>query len=122
TPEASVHDAYKESVRAAEIDGTTTVGSTGAPLRLLRNDFAAAYRDAAARGASAEELAALFGGATLQMAALRGGVARGKVEAGQSAGLIDDIVPAGELVARLMREFAAAVERVRALLPQREPA
>jgi enoyl-[acyl-carrier protein] reductase II len=116
TPEASVHDAYKDAVRAAEIDGTTTVGTAAAPVRLLRNAFADAYR----QSASAEERAALFAAATLKMAALDGDVARGKVEAGQSAGLIDDIVPAGALVARLMREFTAAVERVRALVPQEE--
>lgn len=116
TPEASVHDAYKRAVRDADIDGTTTVGTAASPVRLLRNAFADAYRQAA----SADERAAIFSASTLKMAALEGDVARGKVEAGQSAGLIDDIVPAGELVARLMREFAAAVERVHALMPQEE--
>lgn len=38
-----------------------------------------------------------------------GDVGWGKTAAGQSAGLIDDILPAGELVERLMAEFAAAL-------------
>ena len=47
-------------------------------------------------------------GRSLKDAALDGNVTSGKTEAGQSAGLIDDIVPAGELVERLVRECEAA--------------
>jgi enoyl-[acyl-carrier protein] reductase II len=39
----------------------------------------------------------------------------GKVEAGQSAGLIDDIVPAAELFHRLVKETEEARRRLAAL-------
>jgi enoyl-[acyl-carrier protein] reductase II len=120
TPEASVHVAYKEAVRAAEIDDTATIGPADAPVRVLKNAFVASYRDAAARGASPNELTIRFKSSTLKMAALDGDTAQGKVEAGQSAGLIDDVVPAGELVGRLMTEFSATVARLARLLPQTE--
>jgi len=49
------------------------------------------------------------------MAAFDGDIAQGKVEAGQSAGLIDDIVPAAQVVENLMREFGEARARLAAL-------
>ena len=76
---------------------------------MLRNAFAEAYQAAVAAGASGEELKSLFAGRSLKDAALHGDVAWGKTEAGQSAGLIDDIVPAGALVARLMDELRDAI-------------
>jgi enoyl-[acyl-carrier protein] reductase II len=45
------------------------------------------------------------------MAAFDGDVEQGKVEVGQSVGLIDDLVPADKVVARLVAELEAALER-----------
>ena len=109
TPEAGVHDTYKAAVLAAGLADTTLVGRGGLPIRMLRNAFAEAYQAAYMAGRPAEELKALFATRSLKDAALDGDVAWGKTEAGQSAGLIDDIVPAGELVARLMRELHEAI-------------
>lgn len=115
TPEAGVHDQYKEAVRVAGLAGTALVGRGGLPIRMLRNAFAADYEVAWRAGRPADELAALFGSQSLKDAALDGDVVRGKTEAGQSAGLIDDIVPAADVVANLMREFAAARARLATL-------
>lgn len=112
TPEAGVHDGYKQAVRVAGIADTAMVGRAGLPVRMLRNDFAAEYEAMHRGGKSKEELDAFFATSTLKDAAQAGDVARGKTEAGQSAGLIDDIVPAGELVGRLMRECEEALERL----------
>ena len=112
TREATVHDAYKQAVLAAGIADTTLVGRGGLPVRQLRNAFAAEV-EAAERGGMAKDLlAALVASQTLKDAALDGDVARGKVEAGQSAGLIDDIPPAGEVFARLVAEAEAARRRL----------
>ncbi|MNT93564.1 hypothetical protein D3C72_2350680 [compost metagenome] len=81
---------------------------------MLRNAFAQQYLNAE-RSGSDEELDALFAQSTLKQAALEGNVELGKVEAGQSAGLIDDLVPAGELMQRLVEETLAAIRRLSAL-------
>ena len=47
--------------------------------------------------------------------ALDGDVEWGKVEAGQSAGLVDDILPAAEVVRRLVAELEEARKRLAAL-------
>jgi enoyl-[acyl-carrier protein] reductase II len=46
------------------------------------------------------------------MAAFDGDIDQGKVEVGQSVGLIDELLPAAELVQRLIAEFETAVERL----------
>src|SRR5690606_31518043 len=111
THEASLHPAYKEAVLGASLTGTAIVGRGRSPIRMLRNDFADRYESAARAGASEEALNQLFASSSLKLAALDGNVAEGKVEAGQCAGMIDKLEPAGELVARLMREAREAVQR-----------
>ena len=108
TPEANVDPAYKQMILAAATDGTRTVGRDLGVVRALANAFTGRMAELESGNAPLEERKAMFAAATLRMAAL-GDVAGGKVEAGQSAGLIDDIVPAGELVHRIVREYLAAV-------------
>lgn len=115
TPEASVHENYKRAVLAADVDGSTLVARGRLPIRQLKNKFAEKFNAAERAGASQEELDAIFNASSLRQAALEGDVDWGKVEAGQSAGLVDDIVPAGELVRRLVTEIEEARKRLAAL-------
>jgi len=115
TPEASVHAAYKQAVLDAGVDGTTLVARGTLPIRQLKNAFSAKYEAAERAGASRETLAEIFKASSLKQAALEGDVAWGKLEAGQSAGLVEDIVPAGELVRRLAAELDEARQRLASL-------
>ena len=115
TPEASVHENYKRAVLDADVHQTTLVGRGGLPIRQLRNAFSDKYEAAERSGASAEELNAIFKTSSLKAAANEGDVEWGKVEAGQSAGLIDDIVPAAELLHRLVAEAEEARRRLNSL-------
>lgn len=112
TPEASLHDAYKEKVLAAGVGDTTLVGWRGLPIRAVRNAFTDEYEAAERAGQPREALEALFGSRSLKMAALDGDVEQGKVEAGQSAALIDGLVPAGVLVERIAAETREAMARM----------
>ena len=112
TPESNLHRAYKDRALAAGIADTTLVGRGKLPIRVLKNDFTRAFEAAERSGASAENLAALNATHTLKMAASEGDVDQGKVELGQSAGLIDDLVPAAEVVGRLVSEFEGALEEL----------
>lgn len=109
TPEAGLHAAYKEMVLKAGIGDTSIVGRGRSPIRMVKNAFSAEYEAAVAAGASDEELNALFARSSLRQAAKDGDIEQGKVEAGQCAGLIDTLEPAGELVERLVRETEAAL-------------
>ena len=110
TPEASVHENYKRAVLAAEVHDTCLVGPAALPIRQIRNAFTDKFL-----AAPPGEREALFKEASLKKAALEGDVEWGKVEAGQSAGLVEDIVPAGELMQRLVRELEDARRRLASL-------
>jgi enoyl-[acyl-carrier protein] reductase II len=115
TPEASVHENYKRAVLDAEVDQTALVGRGTHPIRQLKNAFSAKYEAAERAGASREELEALFQEYSLKQAALRGDIEWGKVEAGQSAGLVHDILPAAEVMRRLVAELEQARRRLASL-------
>ena len=115
TPEASVHDNYKQAVLAADVGDTTLVGRGGLPIRQLKNAFSRKYESAELSGKGKEELEKIFKSSSLKQAALDGDVEWGKVEAGQSAGLIDEILPAAEVMRRLVAEAEAARKRLAGL-------
>jgi enoyl-[acyl-carrier protein] reductase II len=112
TPEASVHQNYKRAVINADVDGSTLVARGKLPIRQLRNAFTDKFDAAERAGASQAELDRIFQSSSLKQAALEGDVAWGKVEAGQSAGLVDEILPAAEVVKRLVAELEQARKRL----------
>ena len=110
TPEASVHENYKRAVLAAEVQDTCLVGPRSLPIRQIKNAFSTKYESS-----SPSQQEEIFNSSSLKKAALEGDVQWRKVEAGQSAGLIDDIVPAAELFRRLVRETEEARRRLASL-------
>jgi enoyl-[acyl-carrier protein] reductase II len=115
TPEAGVHENYKQAVLRADVHETALVGRSGLPIRQLANRFSEEYFSLERKGTSASELLDLFNSSSLKKAALEGDVEWGKVEAGQSAGLVEDIVPAAELFRRLVHETEEARKRLASL-------
>jgi enoyl-[acyl-carrier protein] reductase II len=112
TPEASVHDNYKKAVLAADVGDTTLVGRGGLPIRQLKNAFSSRYQAAERSGMGKEDLEKIFKSSSLKQAALDGDVEWGLLEAGQSAGLVDEILPAAEVMRRLVAEAEAARKRL----------
>jgi enoyl-[acyl-carrier protein] reductase II len=110
TPEASVHENYKQAVLAADVHDTCLVGPASLPIRQLRNAFTEKFA-----AAPPDEHEVLFKSSSLKKAALEGDVEWGKVEAGQSAGLVDDILPAAEIMKRLVEELEQARRRLASL-------
>jgi enoyl-[acyl-carrier protein] reductase II len=112
TAESNLHRAYKERTLAAGIADTTLIGRGKLPIRVLKNDFTREFEAAERSGASAQDLATLNASRSLKMAAFDGDIDQGKVEVGQSVGLIDELLPAAQVVERLITEFKAAVARL----------
>ena len=110
TPEASVHENYKRAVLAADVHDSCLVGPPALPIRQLRNAFTQKFESA-----TPSEREALFKASSLKKAALEGDVEWGKVEAGQSAGLVDEILPAAEVMKRLVQELEQARRRLASL-------
>ncbi|GAA4496321.1 enoyl-[acyl-carrier-protein] reductase FabK [Actinoallomurus oryzae] len=110
--EATVHPDYKAAVLAAGVDDTRTVGHGLGVIRAIANDFTARMTALETSAADLDVRRKAFQASTLKDAALHGDVTGGKVEAGQSAGLIDAILPAARIVERIVAEYADARERL----------
>lgn len=109
TPEAGASMRYKQAVLAASITDTRTVGRGFGMIRALANHFTTHMETLEAQAAPKEVRQAAFESATLKMAALDGDVDHGKVEAGQSAGLVTCIQPAADIVAGIIDEYVAVL-------------
>lgn len=108
TQEATVHHHYKQAALQTDIDGTTLVGRKGLPVRMIKNDFAQHMMQVDTLDIDHDEYTAEFKKSTLKQAALDGNVAWGKVEVGQSVGLVDEIIPVARLMERLVAELNSA--------------
>ncbi|MFF4244723.1 NAD(P)H-dependent flavin oxidoreductase [Streptomyces sp. NPDC001822] len=112
TEEATVHAEYKAAVLAAGVEDTRTVGRGLGLIRALDNDFTARMRHLEESGAELDARREAFGSSSLKDAALHGRIGDGKVEAGQSAGLVDAILPAAEVIERIVAEYLTALGRL----------
>jgi enoyl-[acyl-carrier protein] reductase II len=104
TTECQAHPNYKQKIVKAHDRATiTTGGSFGHPVRSIRGPFVRRLEELERDGISEEEFVA-FGTGTLRAAIVDGDVTRGSVMAGQSAGLVDDVVPVKLLIERIVAE------------------
>lgn len=112
TVESSAHEMYKQKVVDAQDNSTVLTLKKVAPVRLIKNDFALRAVDAEKRGASKEEQLELLGSKRERAGIFEGDFIEGEFEAGQSSGMVHDIIPAAEVITRMMSEFEDAKNRV----------
>ncbi|KQU88106.1 2-nitropropane dioxygenase [Ensifer sp. Root31] len=103
--EARLHPAYQDLLVKAGVEDTMVVGRGFGVIRVIRNRFAEDMSKAETDGLSDEDRKALFIASSLKSAAFDGDVDGGKVEAGQSTGLVSEILPAAEIVKRIAEEY-----------------
>lgn len=112
TVESSAHDNYKQAVlRAGDGDTVLTLKKL-TPVRMIRTPFALKALQAERAGATREELESLLGRGREMLGIFEGNVEEGEFEAGQSSGLVKEILPAGEVVRRMMEQYHAVVHRL----------
>lgn len=114
--EASSHPAFKQRVVEAGEGDTRLTLKELAPVRLLKNKFYQDVEAAYARCASPEDLKALLGRARAKRGMFEGDLEEGELEIGQVASLIHEVLPAAEIVRRMMAEFEEARRAVPGLL------
>jgi enoyl-[acyl-carrier protein] reductase II len=109
--EASSHVNFKQAViNAAEGDTLLSLKKL-TPVRLLRNQFFQQIQEAEARGASEDELRDLLGRARAKKGMYEGNLEEGELEIGQVSSLLDEILPAGEIVKNVWKEFFEALRQ-----------
>lgn len=112
TLESSAHENYKRAVVEAGDAATILFAKPIGPVRAIRNPWVERVREAEARGATREELAAVYGQKHSRLGILEGDVVEGELEAGQSSGLIHDVIPAAEVVRRFVEEYQARLRQI----------
>lgn len=109
--ECEVHLAYKEKVIKARDRATVVCGiSTGHPVRAIHNKFTRSYLECEFSGMKKEELEEM-GRGKYPEAALKGEVDNGTVLAGEIAGLVKDIKPAGLIVEEIIAHALAIKQK-----------
>jgi len=104
TAECIAHQNYKEKIVKAGDRATMTTGhSLGHPVRALRNPMARKF-DELERTSCTEEEIIEFGTGKLRLAAEEGDVINGSLMAGQSSGLVRDVVTVREVMERMVAE------------------
>ena len=102
--ECAIHDNYKQMViKARDIDTLVTGRSGGHPVRTLKNKLARRLIAMEKEGATFEQMEEITIG-SLRRAVQDGDLAEGSFMAGQSAGLVKDLKPAGEIIREMFRE------------------
>jgi enoyl-[acyl-carrier protein] reductase II len=111
TTECQAHENYKQKIVRAHDRATMITGASfGHPVRSIRGPFVRKFEELERNGCSEEEFIE-YGAGTLRAAIVDGDVEQGSVMAGQSAGLIDDVVPVAELMARIVAEAERVIRR-----------
>lgn len=111
--ECTVHPNYKQAVIDARDRSTAITGqSLGHPVRCLRNKLTAEFERLEAEGAPAEEIEKL-GMGKLRAAVVDGDTEWGSLMSGQSAAMVNDILPAREIVRGLFDEARRVLHGIR---------
>ncbi len=103
--EASVHPNFKKAVINSSEGDTQLSLKQLAPVRLLNNKFYQMVKEAELQGASKETLAALLGRGRSKKGMFEGDLDEGELEIGQVSALLNDILPASQIVKSLWDEF-----------------
>jgi enoyl-[acyl-carrier protein] reductase II len=111
TTECPVHDNYKDLIVKAGDRATITTGrSLGHLVRALRNPMTRKFEELEKVGLTEAELIE-FGTGKLRLA-VQGDVVEGSFMAGQSCGLVHDVVPVAVLIQRIISEAEAILSRL----------
>lgn len=112
TIESSSHDRYKQAVVEARDNSTLLTLRKVAPVRMMKSPFALKAQGAETNGATKEELVQLLGSGRERLGIFEGNWEEGEFEAGQSSGLVREILPAADVVRKILREFELARNRL----------
>jgi enoyl-[acyl-carrier protein] reductase II len=111
TIESSAHQNYKKRVVKASDNDTILAFKKIGLVRMLKNDFALKAVKADANGWDKDKLKVLLGKKREMLGIFEGNEKEGEMEAGQSSGLIKEILPVDLLMNKLLNEVEKANKR-----------
>lgn len=110
--ECPIHENYKLAVIKAKDNGTVVTGrSSGAPVRVIKNNMSREYLKLEGQNVPREELEQLTLG-SLRKAVLDGDTKNGSLMAGQVCGLVGEIKPVADILDKLYTDAKAELEKL----------
>jgi enoyl-[acyl-carrier protein] reductase II len=103
--ESSAHINFKNAVVGCKEGDTKLTLKELTPVRLIKNDFYSRVENAYENNATQEDLKELLGRGRAKKGMFNGDLVEGELEIGQISGLLDEILPAGEIVRQIITEF-----------------
>ncbi|MFC1823271.1 NAD(P)H-dependent flavin oxidoreductase [Thermodesulfobacteriota bacterium] len=109
------HEKYKRAILKAEDTGTVITTRKLLPTRNLKTEFAGRLLELEGEGASEKEIREFLGYRRSRNSQLEGDLAGGEAYGGSSAGLIHDIIPAAEVIGRLIEGYRKIIDDITAI-------
>ena len=107
--ESSAHQNFKDIVVTSNEGDTLLTLKELTPVRLIKNGFYSQLEQAYNDGASVDEIKLLLGRGRAKKGMFEGDLQEGELEIGQVSGLIQEILPAKEIVREIIQEFQEAL-------------
>lgn len=113
TAESSAHELYKQKIIEAKDGDTIITYRNIVPLRALKNPFMAqVQKEESEKGMTRERMMELHAKGRERKGIFEGDWEEGEFEMGQSSGLVKEILPAAEVVKKLMSEYEEAKRKL----------
>jgi enoyl-[acyl-carrier protein] reductase II len=109
--ECPAHIAYKQAIIECGDSGTILTRRSSTPTRSLRSRFIEELSAMERSGKPTDRIEKFIGHNRAWTAQVAGDMENGDAYAGTSAGLIQEIIPAGEIIRKIMREYRETVSR-----------
>jgi len=112
TIESSAHENYKQKIVEAQDNGTVIGFRKIGLVRMLKNNFALRAIQAEQSCADEIKLKEIWGEKRERLGIFEGDINEGALEAGQSAGLIKEILSAKDVFQKLITEFDQTISQI----------
>lgn len=107
--ESSAHDNFKNAVVEAKEGDTQLTLKEITPVRLIKNDFYNRVFSLYEEGTDINQLKELLGRGRAKKGMFEGDLVEGELEIGQVSGIINEVMPAADILNEILAEFRTAL-------------
>ena len=113
--EASCHPSFKDEVIKAAEGSTVLTLKEIIPVRMLKNSFFQKIAALYEKGVDVEELKTTLGRGRAKKGMFEGDLEEGELEIGQIAGLINEVIPASQIIDNFIEEYDQALKNLKVI-------
>tara|TARA_Y200000002_G_scaffold66523_1_gene51373 strand:- start:612 stop:1562 length:951 start_codon:yes stop_codon:yes gene_type:complete len=113
--EASCHPNFKDEVIKAAEGSTVLTLKEITPVRMLKNSFFQKIAALYEKGVDVEELKTTLGRGRAKKGMFEGDLEEGELEIGQIAGLINEVIPASQIIDNFIEEYDQALKNLKVI-------